>query len=88
MPIQWRNRTLKRLRTSKGDYWIKKGFSSFTFLLKMGTSLKDLSVSIKENQSTKWLVVSSTFCSQPANMHLNNFKYYGTYFTIFGIVIL
>ena len=33
-------RTLKKLGTSKGDYWIKQGFSSIASLFKMGTSLK------------------------------------------------
>ena len=33
-------RTLKKLRTSKGDYWIKHRFSSVVSLFKMGTSLK------------------------------------------------
>ena len=33
-------RMLKRLCTSKGDYWIKKWFSSIVSLFKMGTSLK------------------------------------------------
>ena len=33
-------RTLKRLRTSKGDYWIKQWFSSIASLFKMGTSLR------------------------------------------------
>ena len=32
--------TLKKLRTSKGDYSIKKWFSSIAFLFKMETSLK------------------------------------------------
>ena len=53
--------------------------------------LKDWSASIKENQSTKWPVVSTTLCLQHAYMLLNNFKYNGTYFTDkhnFGIVIL
>ena len=31
---------LKKLRTSKGDYWIKQRFSSIASLSKMGTSLK------------------------------------------------
>ena len=34
-------RTLKKLRTSKGDYWIKQWFSSSAVLFKMGTSLKE-----------------------------------------------
>ena len=33
-------RTLKNVRISKGDYWIKQWFSSFASLFKMGTSLK------------------------------------------------
>ena len=33
-------RTLKRLRTSTGDYWIKQGFSLISPLFKMGTSLE------------------------------------------------
>ena len=33
-------RTLRKLRTSKGDYWIKQLFSSTASLLKMETSLK------------------------------------------------
>ena len=33
-------RALKKLRTSKGDYWIKQRFSSIAPLLKIGTSLK------------------------------------------------
>ena len=33
-------RTLKKLRTSKLDYWIKQLFSSIASLFKMGTSLK------------------------------------------------
>ena len=33
-------RTLKKLCTSKGDYWIKQWFSSIAPLFKMGTSLK------------------------------------------------
>ena len=33
-------RTLKKLRTPKGDYWIKQRFSSIGSLFKMGTSLK------------------------------------------------
>ena len=32
-------RTLKKVRTSKGDYWIKQWFSSIAPLFKMGTSL-------------------------------------------------
>ena len=43
--------------------------------------LKDRGTSIKETQSTKWPVVSSTLCLQQANMLLNNFKYFGTYCT-------
>ena len=31
---------LKKLRTSKGNYWIKQWFSSIASLFKMGTSLK------------------------------------------------
>ena len=39
--LQWhRARTLKKLRTSKGDYWNKQRLSSSVSLLKMGTSLK------------------------------------------------
>ena len=34
-------RTLKKLSTSKGDYWIKQWFSSIAVLFKMGTSLKE-----------------------------------------------
>ena len=30
-------RTLKKLRTSKGDYWIKQWVSSIASLVKMGT---------------------------------------------------
>ena len=33
-------RTLKKLRTSKGDYNIKQWFSSIVSLFKVGTSLK------------------------------------------------
>ena len=33
-------KTLKKLRTSKGDYEIKQWFSSIAPLFKMGTSLK------------------------------------------------
>ena len=33
-------RTLKRLRTSKGDYWINKRFSLIVSLFKMRSSLK------------------------------------------------
>ena len=33
-------RTLKKLRTLKGDYWIKQWFSSIASHLKMGTTLK------------------------------------------------
>ena len=33
-------RALKKLHTSKGDYWIKQWFSSIASLFKMGTSLK------------------------------------------------
>ena len=33
-------RTLKKLRTSNGDYWINQWFSSIASLFKMGTSLK------------------------------------------------
>ena len=33
-------RTLKKLRTSKGDSWIKQRFSSMAPLFKIGTSLK------------------------------------------------
>ena len=33
-------RSLKKLRTSKGDYWIKHWFSSIAPLFKMETSLK------------------------------------------------
>ena len=33
-------RTLKKVRTSKGDYWIKQLFSSIVSLFNMGTSLK------------------------------------------------
>ena len=33
-------RTLKKVRTSKGDYWIKKWFSSISSLFKMRTFLK------------------------------------------------
>ena len=32
--------TLKKIHTSKGDYWIKQWFSSIASLYKMGTSLK------------------------------------------------
>ena len=32
---------LKRLCTSKGDYWIKQCFSSIAYLFKVGTSLKE-----------------------------------------------
>ena len=38
-------RTLKNLRTSKGDYVIKQWFSSIAPLLKMGTSLKGKNLS-------------------------------------------
>ena len=34
-------RTLKKLRTSKGHYWIKQSFSSIAPLFKMGNSLKE-----------------------------------------------
>ena len=34
-------RTLKKLCTSNGDYWIKQWYSSITSLFKMGTSLKE-----------------------------------------------
>ena len=34
-------RELKKLGTSKGDYWIKQGFSSIVSFFKMGTSLKE-----------------------------------------------
>ena len=34
------SRTEKKLRTSKGDYWIKHWFTSIVSLFKMGTSLK------------------------------------------------
>ena len=50
-------------------------------VLRHSKGIKDRSASIKENQSTKWPVVSTTLCLQQANMLLNNFKYYGTYFT-------
>ena len=33
-------RTLKKLRTSKGDYWIKQRFSLIVSLFKVGISLK------------------------------------------------
>ena len=33
-------RTLKKLRISKGNYWIKQWFSSIASLFKIGTSLK------------------------------------------------
>ena len=33
-------RTFKKVRTSKGDYWIKQRFSSTAPLFNMGTSLK------------------------------------------------
>ena len=33
-------RTLKKVRTSKGDYRVKQWFSSVASLFKMGTSLK------------------------------------------------
>ena len=33
-------RTLKKLHTIKGNYWIKQWFSSIASLFKMGTSLK------------------------------------------------
>ena len=33
-------RILKKLHTSKGDYWIKQWFSSIAPLFKMGTFLK------------------------------------------------
>ena len=33
-------RTLKTIRTSKGDYWHKQRFSSIASLFKIGTSLK------------------------------------------------
>ena len=33
-------RTLKKLRTSKRDYWVKQRFSSIAPLFKIGTSLK------------------------------------------------
>ena len=33
-------RTPKKLRTSKGDYWIKQWFSSIASLFEIGTSIK------------------------------------------------
>ena len=41
-------RTLKRLRTSKGDYWIKQRFSSMVPLFKIGTSLKGKNLLLEE----------------------------------------
>ena len=45
LTLLWRNgngvdRTLKKLRTPKGNYWIKQWFSSMASLFKMGTSLR------------------------------------------------
>ena len=37
---QLRSRALKKLRTPKGDYWIKQWFSSIASLFKMGIFLK------------------------------------------------
>ena len=33
-------RMLKKIRTSKGDYWIEQRFSSIVSLFKIGTSFK------------------------------------------------
>ena len=41
-PINGVARTLKKLRTSKGDYWIQKRLSSFASLLKIGTSCSQM----------------------------------------------
>ena len=39
--IQWRSQNdEKKIRTSKGDYWIKQWVSSIAYLIKMETSLK------------------------------------------------
>ena len=38
--FQWHSQDVKKLRTSKGDYWIKQWFSSIASLFIMGTSLK------------------------------------------------
>ena len=46
-------RTLKKLRTSKGDYWIKQWFSSIASLYKKGTSLKKKICSQWEKQFLK-----------------------------------
>ena len=39
--MQWRSQNPVKLRTSKGDYWIKQQFSSIEPLFKIGTSLKE-----------------------------------------------
>ena len=44
-------RRLKRLRTPKGDYWIKQWFSSIVSLFKMGTSLKEKNLLPEEANS-------------------------------------
>ena len=36
--------TLKKLRTSKGDYWIKQCFSSSASFFKMGTPFKGINL--------------------------------------------
>ena len=43
-------RTLKKLRTSKGDYWIKQRLSSIASLFKMETSLKGKKNAPTENK--------------------------------------
>ena len=43
--------TLKKIRTSKGDYWIKQCFSPIASLFKMGTSLKGKNLSPEEANS-------------------------------------
>ena len=41
MMMQWRGQNAKKkLRTPKGDYWIKQWFSSIAYLFEMGTSHK------------------------------------------------
>ena len=37
---QWRSQNAEKLRTSKGDYWIKQWFSPIASLFKMETALK------------------------------------------------
>ena len=52
-------RMLKKLRTSKGDYWIKQCSSSIASLFKVGTSLKGKNLL----PESRWAVRLSRFVS-------------------------